>query len=299
MAEKLKFMELAAKEAEKAVKSGDGGPFGAAIVIGDRVIASGHNMVVRTGDPTAHAEVTAIRNAIEIFKGENKFVDFSEAELYSSCEPCPMCLATICYAGIKKVYIGCNREDAKNADFDDSFIYDVFCGRAEKLQLELNETSDILGFFKTQYGIAMDLSKTEDRAWIIEAERDSAGNTIRAEIIGSGKDDFENTQDPTSYAAVNAIRQATIRNKNFDLSKCDMITYYRPDPMTFAAMHWAKLRNIYCGDIEIQNGVCFDRVIGTINGEEDKSLLIKENMGRESCLVAFKQWESKSDKVNY
>lgn len=97
-----------------------GGPFGAVIVRGDEVIATGVNRVTDRCDPTAHAEVCAIREAT----AKLQRFDLSDCEIYSSCEPCPMCLGAIYWAHLKKVYYGGTKQDAAAAGFDDSFIYE-------------------------------------------------------------------------------------------------------------------------------------------------------------------------------
>ena len=97
-----------------------GGPFGAVITRDGEIIATGANRVTPDNDPTAHAEVTAIRNAA---KALGTF-DLSGCEIYTSCEPCPMCLGAIYWARLKKIHYACTKTDAKEAGFDDSFIYD-------------------------------------------------------------------------------------------------------------------------------------------------------------------------------
>lgn len=114
-----KYMKKAILWAKKSVMKG-GGPFGAVIVKDGNIIAQGHNCVTLNNDPTAHAEVTVIRKAC---KKLNTF-DLSGCEIYTSCEPCPMCLAAIYWARINKIYYGCTKSDAKDIGFDDSFIYD-------------------------------------------------------------------------------------------------------------------------------------------------------------------------------
>lgn len=113
-----KFMQLAIELAVENVKNG-GGPFGAVIVKDGDIIATGVNRVTSGCDPTAHAEVSAIRAAC------SKLHTFSleGCEIYSSCEPCPMCLGAIYWAHITRLYYGCNKEDAAKAGFDDAFIY--------------------------------------------------------------------------------------------------------------------------------------------------------------------------------
>lgn len=97
-----------------------GGPFGAVIVKDGKIIAEASNSVTNDNDPTAHAEVNAIRIAS---KKLNRF-DLSDCEIYTSCEPCPMCLGAIYWAGIKTVYYGNDKQDAAKINFDDRFIYE-------------------------------------------------------------------------------------------------------------------------------------------------------------------------------
>lgn len=113
------IMREAISLADNNVRNG-GGPFGAVIVKDGKVVATGVNRVTANNDPTAHAEVSAIRNACK----KLKTFDLSGCEIYSSCEPCPMCLETIYWSRIKKIYYGNSKADAKDIGFDDSFIYD-------------------------------------------------------------------------------------------------------------------------------------------------------------------------------
>jgi len=110
-----KAMKKAAKEALKAVMLGHGGPFGAAIARKGKIIATAHNTVLKENDATAHAEINAIRKASK----KLKTFDLSKCEIYSACEPCPMCLAAIHWARIKKVYYACAAKDAASIGFDD------------------------------------------------------------------------------------------------------------------------------------------------------------------------------------
>lgn len=109
---------MAIELAKKSIENG-GGPFGAVIVRNDEIISGSSNCVTKNNDPTAHAEVNAIRMASAKL---NNF-DLSGCEIYTSCEPCPMCLGAIYWARIDKIYYGCNKNDARDAGFDDSFIY--------------------------------------------------------------------------------------------------------------------------------------------------------------------------------
>jgi guanine deaminase len=147
------FMKIAVAEALKGMNCNEGGPFGAIIVRNGEIISSAHNEVVKTNDPTAHAEVTAIRKASSLL---GRF-DLSDCEIYSSCEPCPMCFAAIHWAKIKKLYYGSTRSDAANIDFDDQYIYDVINGTATELQVEVVQVDreDSLEPFK-QWKLKMD-----------------------------------------------------------------------------------------------------------------------------------------------
>ncbi|NNE76904.1 MAG: nucleoside deaminase [Pricia sp.] len=121
MDEKNKFyMQRAIQLAKKGMESDAGGPFGAVVVKDDKIIAEGYNRVTSTNDPTAHAEIVVIREACEKL---NSF-QLTDCTLYTSCEPCPMCLGAIYWARPKRVFYGCSKEDAKAIDFDDQFIYD-------------------------------------------------------------------------------------------------------------------------------------------------------------------------------
>jgi guanine deaminase len=114
------FMQQAIALATESVTSGRGGPFGAVIVCSGEVLAAGSNLVTATNDPTAHAEVVVIRNAC------TKLGSFSlkGCEIYTSCEPCPMCLAAIYWARMDAIYYASTAADAAAAGFDDAFLYD-------------------------------------------------------------------------------------------------------------------------------------------------------------------------------
>ena len=134
-----KFMEEAVKEAFKGMRKGEGGPFGAVIVLNGEIIARAHNEVLTTNDPTMHAEVNAIRKAT---KKLGRF-DLSDCEIYSSCEPCPMCFAAIHWAKMKKLYYGASRFDAAAIDFDDQYIYDVINKTATEQQVEIEVIDEV------------------------------------------------------------------------------------------------------------------------------------------------------------
>lgn len=114
-----KYMQMAINASVENVRNG-GGPFGAVIVRNDEVIATGVNRVTANNDPTAHAEVSAIRVACS----KLQTFQLKDCEIYTSCEPCPMCLSAIYWSGIKKIYYGNTAQDAEAIDFGDKFIYD-------------------------------------------------------------------------------------------------------------------------------------------------------------------------------
>jgi guanine deaminase len=114
------FLLMAFEVALQGVESGAGGPFGAVVVRGDEVLATAHNQVVGTNDPTAHAEIGAIRAACVSLRS----FQLDGCDLYASCEPCPMCLGAIYWARPRAVFFSATREDAAQAGFDDAFVYE-------------------------------------------------------------------------------------------------------------------------------------------------------------------------------
>lgn len=124
----LKFIQEAIALSKKGMLENNGGPFGCVVVKGEEIVGRGWNCVTSSNDPTAHAEVTAIRDAC---KNLGTF-QLDECEIYTSCEPCPMCMGAIYWARPKKVYYANTRQDAANIGFDDSLIY-------EELVLPINQ----------------------------------------------------------------------------------------------------------------------------------------------------------------
>lgn len=113
------YMKIAKELSDDNLKTNAGGPFGACIVKNGEIIGKGSNHVLKNNDPTAHAEIMAIRDAC---KNINSY-DLSDCELYTSCYPCPMCLSAIIWSNIKHVYYGNTKEDAAKIGFRDDFIY--------------------------------------------------------------------------------------------------------------------------------------------------------------------------------
>lgn len=126
------WMRVAYNEALEGMLANDGGPFGAVIVKEDEIIASGHNTVLQSNDPTAHAEVNVIRDASRKLGTYN----LSDCELYITCMPCPMCLGAIYWARIPIVYFGATEQDAAKGGFDDHRFYEMMRGQSSDLVLK-------------------------------------------------------------------------------------------------------------------------------------------------------------------
>ena len=146
-----KYMEIAKNAAENGINANEGGPFGAVITDKEgNIIATGNNQVLKNNDPTAHAEVTAIRNACKVL---NTY-DLSDYILYTSCEPCPMCLSAIIWSNIKEIYYACTREDAANIGFRDDLIYEYLKGNNSDLislkQIDRDECIDIFEKYQNE-----------------------------------------------------------------------------------------------------------------------------------------------------
>ena len=129
---KNQFMKRAIELSIESVNNG-GGPFGCVIVKKNEIISEGSNKVTSTNDPTAHGEIVAIREAC---KKINNF-NLNGCELYSNCEPCPMCLSAIYWSRIDKIYYANTREDAEKIDFDDSFIYSEFQKKIDERKITM------------------------------------------------------------------------------------------------------------------------------------------------------------------
>lgn len=126
------LMKLAIEEARKGFNRNHGGPFGAVIVKDGVSIANAHNEVLKTNDPTAHAEILAIRRACALLES----YDLSDCEIYSTSEPCPMCFSAIHWSRLKRLYFGTTRDDVAVIGFDDSLIYDILSGKARVVQMK-------------------------------------------------------------------------------------------------------------------------------------------------------------------
>ena len=125
------FMEVAIELSDENFEKNYGGPFGACVVKDGKIIGKGINRVIKDNDPTAHAEIVAIRNACKTLKTH----DLSGCELYTSCYPCPMCLSAIIWSNIKMVYYANTKEDAADIGFRDEYIYEYI----EKLSNDIQD----------------------------------------------------------------------------------------------------------------------------------------------------------------
>ena len=135
MKEKEGFMREAIRLSIENMRAGNGGPFGAVVVKDGKIIARGFNQVTSSNDPTAHAEVVAIREACKVL---NSF-QLDDCEIYTSCEPCPMCLGAIYWARPSKMYYANTKKDAANIGFDDQFIYEELDLPLDKRQLSAEQ----------------------------------------------------------------------------------------------------------------------------------------------------------------
>ena len=140
------YMKIANEYAKKGMLNDEGGPFGAVITDKEgNIIAKGNNTVIKNGDPTEHAEMNVIREACK----KLGTYDLSEYILYTSCEPCPMCLSAIIWANIKEVYYACTREDAGKIGFRDDIIYEYLKGNNKELiNLKQIDRDECKGLFK-------------------------------------------------------------------------------------------------------------------------------------------------------
>ena len=144
MASQEELMRRAVTISAERMRAGQGGPFGAIIAKGGQIIAEGHNQVTSDNDPTAHAEIAAIREACRALET----FDLRGCEIYASCEPCPMCLAAIYWARLDRIYYANGREDAARIGFDDALIYDELAKSIEQraipmIQVPLDEARRI------------------------------------------------------------------------------------------------------------------------------------------------------------
>ena len=138
------FMQAALEEAYAGIKAGDGGPFGTVIVKDGEIVGRGHNRVVVNQDPTCHGEMEAIRDAC---KNLGTF-DLSGCELYTTAEPCPMCLGATLWANIPVVYYGCTREDSDEIGFRDEVFYEYLAGENDLLTVSEFERESCLELFE-------------------------------------------------------------------------------------------------------------------------------------------------------
>jgi len=143
------FMKIAKQVAKEGISKNEGGPFGAVIIDKNgNIVGKGNNKVIINNDPTAHAEIIAIREACE----KLNTYDLSECDIYTSCEPCPMCLSAIIWANIRKIYYACTKEDAGEIGFRDDMIYEYLKGKRNDLlelkQLDRNECIELFEEYK-------------------------------------------------------------------------------------------------------------------------------------------------------
>jgi guanine deaminase len=146
----IKFMNEAVELSRLSIEKG-GGPFGAVVVKDGKVVGRGHNRVTLNNDPTAHAEVNAIREACK----ELETFELKGCEIYTSCEPCPMCLSAIYWSRLDNIYYANSQRDAKEIDFDDAFIYEELDKSIDKRSIPMKrvETQKALEVFQSWKGM--------------------------------------------------------------------------------------------------------------------------------------------------
>lgn len=144
------YMKIANDLAKENLTTNNGGPFGACIVKDGKIIGKGSNQVIKSNDPTMHAEIVAIREACNTL---NTY-DLSGCEIYTTCFPCPMCLSAIIWANIKKIYYGNNKEDAADIGFRDDYIYECIKNMNNSIldlnQMDREETIKVFNEYKNK-----------------------------------------------------------------------------------------------------------------------------------------------------
>ena len=144
------YMKIANDLAKENLTTNNGGPFGACIVKDGKIIGKGSNQVIKSNDPTMHAEIVAIREACNTL---NTY-DLSGCEIYTTCFPCPMCLSAIIWSNIKKVYYGNNKEDAADIGFRDDYIYEYIKNMNNSIldlnQMDREETIKVFNEYKNK-----------------------------------------------------------------------------------------------------------------------------------------------------
>lgn len=136
-------MEIAIKEAKNGIEKGNGGPFGSVIVKDGKIISKGHNRVVKNNDPTCHGEIDAIRKACKKLGTFN----LSDCEIYTTGEPCPMCLGAILWSNIKKIYYGCSIDDNSAIGFRDK-LFEKFLPHKKLLNTQQIDRDECFALFK-------------------------------------------------------------------------------------------------------------------------------------------------------
>lgn len=140
----MDYMKEALKEAYTGIENNHGGPFGSVVVKDGKIVGRGHNRVLYKKDPTCHGEMEAIRDACQTLDTH----DLSGCELYTTAEPCPMCLGAILWANIKTIYYGCNRMDTDMIGFRDDSFYEHIKGEAELLDMQEMDRKECLELFE-------------------------------------------------------------------------------------------------------------------------------------------------------
>ena len=140
----MNYLKEATNEAKQGMKNEEGGPFGAIILKDNKIVGRGHNKVLKDHDPTAHAEINAIRDASKNLNTH----DLTGCIIYTTSEPCPMCLSAIIWANIKEIYFGTDRKEVANIGFRDDFIYEYIKHPNDTLKVKKIEDEDCKNILK-------------------------------------------------------------------------------------------------------------------------------------------------------
>lgn len=267
-----RFMKTAITEANNGIRQGHGGPFGAVIAKGKNIIAVAHNEVIKNMDPTCHAEIQAIRKAVKVLKTFN----LSDCELYTSCEPCLMCLPAVYLSGIRVCRYGCDRDDAARIGFDDLLLHEIVAENIEHEEIRFIKMSHPENFFWPGTAVIKD------------------GKTIAIE-----KDRVFEDQDPTAHSIMRAIGSAAKILGSFDLSGCEIYTSCKPCLMCFSALYWARIKKVFfVNTLEDESeNMFFPCWAG--NTFDIKRSVLSTQINRDECLVSFRKYEKLPERIIY
>lgn len=240
-----------------------GGPFGAAIVYNGICVATGANRVTANCDPSAHAEVMALRAAI----AEHPKLDLSKTELYTSCEPCPMCLAACMESGIQKVYYMANRHDAADAGFDDAFLYEELTKPWQERSLTITSSSD----------------KSDTSTYL------STGDAPLYAPESS-------LTTPLNGFYVQAVQRWCQTLNNFSLEDRCMSSQELPTLFELAMLYWARVSQLTLSNEDVNTHFGTLILAKDMNTSEQIKLIA---VPTKRALLPFDKWRANTEKTDY